>query len=54
MIKELGELNEKFYELYRRLYENGELLTPKQAALMADNLLARRAYSPPLAVFILA
>lgn len=41
MIKELGELNEKFYELYGRLYENGELLTPKQAALMADNLLAQ-------------
>lgn len=41
MIKELGELNEKFYKLYGRLYENGELLTPKQAALMADNLLAQ-------------
>lgn len=41
MIKELGELNEKFYELYGRLYENGELLTPKQAALIADNLLAQ-------------
>lgn len=41
MIKELGELNEKFYELYGRLYENGELLTAKQAALMADNLLAQ-------------
>lgn len=41
MIKELGELNEKFYELYGRLYENGELLTPKQAALMADKLLAQ-------------
>lgn len=41
MIKELGELNEKFYELYGRLHENGELLTPKQAALMADNLLAQ-------------
>ena len=41
MIKELGELNEKFYELYGRLYENGELLTPKQATLMADNLLAQ-------------
>lgn len=41
MIKELGELNEKFYELYGRLYENGELLTPKQSALMGDNLLAQ-------------
>lgn len=41
MIKELGELNEKFYELYGRLYENGELLTPKQSALMGDNLLSQ-------------
>lgn len=41
MIKELGELNEKFYELYGRLYENGELLTPKQQSLMGDNLLSQ-------------
>ena len=38
MIKELGELNEKFYELYGRLYENGELLTPKQAAFQISGL----------------
>ncbi len=39
MIKELGELNEKFYELYGRLYQNIELLPPKQADVMAANLL---------------
>ena len=41
MIKELGELNEKFYELYGRLYENGELLTVKQSEYMAEKLLAQ-------------
>lgn len=41
MIEELGELNEKFYELYGRLYENAELLTSKQSDLMADKLLTQ-------------
>lgn len=39
MINELRKLNEKFYELYGRLYENNELLTAKQRELMANNLL---------------
>lgn len=41
MIEELGALNEKFYELYGRLYENAELLTSKQSELMAEKLLTQ-------------
>lgn len=41
MIEELGDLNEMFYKLYGRLYENAELLTTKQSELMADKLLAQ-------------
>lgn len=40
MIKELGELNEKFYQLYGRLYKNKSLLAikPEQIQYMATAL----------------
>lgn len=40
MIKELGELNEKFYELYGRLHKNRSLLAikPEQIQYMATAL----------------
>lgn len=34
----LKELNERFYSLYGRLYENQELLTKKQSDYMAERL----------------
>ena len=40
MIKELGELNEKFYQLYGRLHKNKSLLAikPEQIQYMATAL----------------
>lgn len=37
----LSALNETFYALYGRLYENGELLTKEQTDSMAEKLLAQ-------------
>ena len=39
MKKELHDLNERFYALYGRLYENSELLTREQSDYMAKKLL---------------
>ncbi len=39
MKKELHDLNERFYALYGRLYENSELLTREQSEYMAKKLL---------------
>lgn len=38
MLEDLEALNERIYELYGRLYENGELLTKKQSDYIADGL----------------
>lgn len=38
MLEDLEALNERIYELYGRLYENGELLTKKQSDYIADRL----------------
>lgn len=47
MTEKLRELNEQFFELYGRLYENDEFLTKEQSASMAKKLLAQyeREYS---------
>lgn len=44
--EKIDELNERFYALYGRLYENGEQLTREQTASIAKKLLAQyeRAY----------
>ena len=39
MKQELHDLNERFYALYGRLYENSELLTREQSEYMAKKLL---------------
>ena len=40
MTDKLRELNETYYELYGRLYENGEQLTKEQRDSIAAKLLA--------------
>ena len=40
MIKGITELNERFYELYGRLYENSEQLTKEQTESVAKKLFA--------------